>query len=126
MARLQVLYLPSRVDGERIDARYALVVDQAEDLSPADREALRAFAPEAGAQGVLVVSGVLDVFQGDDDDGETAEALGELLNEAINMPAIQPAAPQAPKLPPPDTVEGKYARIMGGQKYLTEQGADPQ
>lgn len=125
MARLQVLYLPSDSDGERIDARYALVADQAEALPENDREALHAFASQAGAQGCLIVSGVLDLDQGEEADDEAVEAVGEML-QALKVPAIaQPAtAPQAPKLPPADTTEGKLARVWGGRKPTDE--GDPQ
>lgn len=127
MARLQVLYLPSGVDGETVDARFAIVADQAGDLADFDCEALRAFADQAGAQGCLVVSGVLDVHHGEDDD-EAVGAVGDLLRQALTAPDVpQPAQRPAPKLPPPTTTEGKLARVLGGQKILDQmKGSDPQ
>lgn len=118
-ARLQVLYLPSEVDGDRHESRFGLVVDQAGDLAESDREALRAFASELGAQGFAVVSGTLDVVQGDDGeaDGEVAEALGEQLRDALSVPAITPPSTEQPKpkLPPPNTTEGKLARTWASK-----------
>lgn len=122
MSRLQVLYLPTA--GE-VEPRYALVVDQAGDLAAADREALRVFASEAGAQGCLVLSGALDVDQGNDEEADEAveaELTAELQRQFAA--AMAPQQPRAPKLPPPHTTEGKLARIWGG-KPPTE-GDDPQ
>lgn len=125
-ARMQVLYLPSMSDGDRHEPRYAFVVDQAGDLCEDDREALTAFATSAGGQGCVVLSGALDLVQGEDDDEEATAALTGVLREAMTGPAFEqpPAVPQPRKLPPPDTVEGKYARIMGGQKLLDEMKED--
>jgi hypothetical protein len=127
MARLQVLYLPSVVDGDDVEPRYGFVVDQAADLDPADRDVLSAFAVSVGGQGCVVVSGVLDIAQGDDDE-ETTQALGELLTEALRATAFdQPAAPQPVKLAPANTTEGKLQRVLGGQKILDQmREADPQ
>lgn len=126
-ARMQVLYLPSISDGDRHEPRYGLVVDQADDISESDRVALRAFASELGAQGCVVLSGAVDPVQGEDDDEEATAAVAKLVEATFAAPAFEtPTAPQAKKLPPPNTVEGKYARIMGGQKLLDEmEGTDP-
>lgn len=116
MARLQVLHLPA-VDGE--PQRFAFIVDQAAELDAGDRTALSAFAASAGGQGCVVLSGSLDVDQGTD--AETAAALGELLQDAMSVPAIaQAAAPQAPKLPPINTTEGRLARTWGGRPSIND------
>jgi hypothetical protein len=123
MARLQVVYLPSETHGRhKFEPRFALVADQAGELSEGDREALRVFAVEAGAQGFVAVSGVLDVDQGEDDDAEAVEELGGLLQDALAAP-VSPEQ-QKPKLPPVTTTEGRFARTWGGRKP-TDQG-DPQ
>jgi hypothetical protein len=113
-ARVRVLYLPTDADG---NARWALVADQAGDLAGDDREALRAFASEAGAQGCLVLSGTVELAQGDDPaDEQLAADLGEWLRTAM-----APPADQKPKLPPPNTTEGKLARSwQGGVRKTTE------
>jgi hypothetical protein len=118
MARLQVVYLPSRLDEP---GRFAFVIDGAVDLSPDDREALSAFAVSAGGQGCVVVSGPLDVHRANDDE-ETTEALGSLLQEVLATPAFPPPAtePKTPKLPPPNTTEGKLARVWGGKPPLED------
>jgi hypothetical protein len=117
MARLQVVYLPSRLDEP---GRFAFVIDGAADLSLADREALSAFAVSAGGQGCVVVSGPLDVHRANDDGG-TTEALGGLLTEALATPVFPPAAePKKPQLPPANTTEGKLARVWGGKPPLED------
>lgn len=122
MARLQVLYLPTDADGT---TRFGLVADQAGELADSDRDALRAFASELGAQGAVVLSGAVDLAQGDGDDSEADAEMAAHLGEALAALA-SPAQPQPPKLPPPDTTEGKYARILGGQKILDQmKEADP-
>lgn len=102
-ARLQVLYLPSIPDE---DPRFGLVLDQAIDVSGGDRDALREFAREVGAQGVLVTSHYVDVDQGDDDDEQSEPTV-------LAIPVPQ-SAPEPPKLPPAHTTEGKAARVWGG------------
>lgn len=109
MSRLQVLYLPTGGDG---NARWALVADQAGDMTGPDREALRVFASEAGAQGCLVLAGAVELVQGDDAaDEELAEQLGDLIHTAMAPPE---SSGQKPKLPPPNTIEGKLARSWQG------------
>lgn len=115
MARLQVLPLPAQGDG--LD-RYAFIIDQAAELSPADCDALRAFATSAGGQGVVIVAGELVV---DQPDTGAAEALTAALRDAVAIPDLpepQPMQqPQQPaKLPPPNTTEGKLARVWGGNR----------
>lgn len=125
MARLQLLHLPSNSDGERIESRFGLVADHAGDLTDEDRGALRAFAAELGAQGVLVVSGILDLDQGDEDEG-AVDAVSEMLQDLVSVPAIAQPTGQAPQLPPVSTTEGRLARVFGGQKIIDEmRGTDP-
>lgn len=74
MARLQILHLPSLVDGEEITPRFALVIDQADgDQVP---DSLRLFAERIGAADVVAVPTTMTVGTGDDsdedDDGSTA------------------------------------------------------
>lgn len=119
MARLQVLYLPTVSTGDHHEPRFGLVADQCGDLTPADCDALRAFAAELGARGCLIMSGTVDLDQGDD---EADEALAQELQQQLKAMAA-PAQPQKQKLPPPNTLEGRMARVWGGEPPT--EGTDP-
>jgi hypothetical protein len=118
MTRIQLLYLPSDAAG---NSRWALVADQADGLSGPDREALRAFAHEAGAQGCVVLSGTVDVAPDAGIDGQDEELAQQL---AAGFRAASQPPQQPPKLPPANTTEGKLARSWQGRQQLAQ--GDPQ
>lgn len=130
MPRLQVLHLPNNPDDDT--PRWALVVDQAVDLPQADQEALRTFALQAGGQGCVVLSTALDLtqnlafdIQGSAEDEELVRTLSQQLANAAQTTTR--ATPQQGagqrRLPPPNTTEGKLARVWGGAGDDSE---DPQ
>ena len=118
MARLQVVPLPPSEEGLE---RFAFVIDQAGDMTQADRDALRAFATEAGARGVVIVAGELVV---DQPDTAATEAMAAALRDVVaipDVPALQQPHPNQ-GLPPVSTIEGRLARVWGNRPAI----GDPQ